>query len=55
MMRQTEIHNSRVTSAAELEMAIKKLKRYKSPGIDQIPAKFIKSGVRPIRSEIHEL
>jgi hypothetical protein len=36
-------------------MAIEKLKRCKSPGIDQIPANFIKAGSRKIRSEIHKL
>jgi hypothetical protein len=36
-------------------MAIKKLKRHKSPGIDQIPAELIKAGGRIIRSEIHKL
>jgi hypothetical protein len=36
-------------------MAIKKLKRHKSPGIDQIPAELIKAGGRTIRSEIHKL
>jgi hypothetical protein len=30
-------------SAFEVEMAIEKLKRYKSPGIDQIPAELIKA------------
>jgi hypothetical protein len=42
-------------SAFEVEMAIEKLKRHKSPGIDQIPAEFIKVGGRTIRSEIHKL
>ena len=32
-------------SAFEVEMAIEKLKRQKSPGTDQIPAEFIKAGV----------
>jgi hypothetical protein len=32
----------------EVEMAIEKLKRYKSPGIDQIPAELIKTGGRTI-------
>ena len=32
-------------------MAIEKLKRHKSPGVDQIPAEMIKA----IRSEIHKL
>jgi hypothetical protein len=32
-----------------------KLKRHKSPGINQIPAELIKAGGRIIRSEIHKL
>jgi hypothetical protein len=40
-------------SAFEVEMAIEKLRRLKSPGIDQIPAELIKTGSRKIRSEIH--
>jgi hypothetical protein len=32
-------------SAFEVEMAIEKIKRYKSPGIDQIPANCLKQGV----------
>jgi len=40
-------------SAFEVEMAIDKLKRHKSPGIDQISAELIKAGGRTIRSEIH--
>jgi len=36
-------------------LAIEKLKNHKSPGNDQIPAEFIKAGVRTIRSEIHKL
>jgi hypothetical protein len=39
----------------EVEMAIVKLKRHKSPGIDQIPTGLIKAGGRTIRSEIHKL
>ena len=31
-------------SAFEVEMAIEKLKRHKSPGTDQIPAELIKAG-----------
>ena len=42
-------------SPFEVEMAIKKLKRHKSPGIDQTPAEFIKARGRTVRSEIHEL
>ena len=36
-------------------MAVEKIGRQKSPGIDQIPAKLIKAGGRTIRSEIHKL
>jgi len=36
-------------------MVIEKLKRLKSPGIDQIPAELIREGGRTIRSEIHKL
>jgi hypothetical protein len=36
-------------------MAIEKLIRPKSPGIDQIPAELIKARCRTFRSEIHKL
>jgi hypothetical protein len=39
-VRQTEIHTAEPISS-EGEIAIEKLKRYKSPGIDQIPAELI--------------
>jgi len=42
-------------SAAEVELAIDKLKSHKSPGIDQIPAELIKVGGRTICLEIHKL
>jgi hypothetical protein len=42
-------------SAFEVEMAIEKLKRCKSPGIYQIPVELIKTGGRTICSEIHKL
>jgi hypothetical protein len=42
-------------SVFEVKMATEKLKRHKSPGIDQIPAEFIKSGARTICSEKHKL
>jgi hypothetical protein len=42
-------------SAIEVEIAIEKLKRYKSPGTDQIPAEMIKAGGSKICSEIHKL
>jgi hypothetical protein len=34
------------SSAAEVEMANEKLKRYKSPGTNQIPAEVIKAAGR---------
>jgi hypothetical protein len=36
-------------------MAIEKLKRHKSPGIDQILTELIKAGGRTIHVEIHNL
>jgi hypothetical protein len=58
-VRQTEVHTAEPLvpepSAFEVEMAIEKLKRHKSTGIDQIPAELIKAGARIIRSEIHKL
>jgi hypothetical protein len=58
-VRQTEIHTAEPLvpepSACEVEMAIEKLKRKKSPGIDQIPAELIKAGGGTICSEIHKL
>ena len=38
-------------SACEVEMSIEKLKRHKTPGIDQIPAELIKGWHRTISSE----
>jgi hypothetical protein len=43
---QTEIHTTELLvtehSAFEFEVAIEKLRGYKSPSVDQIPAEFIK-------------
>jgi hypothetical protein len=39
----------------EVEMALEKLKRHKSPGVDQIPAELIKAGSRTVCCEIHKL
>ena len=41
-------------SAFEFEMAFEKLKRYKSPGIDQIPAELIKTGGRTLHLDIRK-
>ena len=58
-VRQTEIHTAeplvREPSAVKFELAIENLKSHKSPGIDQIPAELIKTGVRTFRYEIHKL
>jgi hypothetical protein len=47
-IRQTEIHTGEPfvpePSAAEVEVAIRKMKRYKAPGCDQIPAELIQAG-----------
>jgi hypothetical protein len=42
-------------SATEVEVAIRKLKRYKAPGSDQIPAELIQAGGESLHSEIHKL
>jgi hypothetical protein len=42
-------------SLVEEEIAVGKLKSYKSPGSDQIPAKLIKAGGEMLCSEIHKL
>jgi hypothetical protein len=42
-------------SLVEVEIAIRKLKSYKSPDSDQIPAKLIKAGGEILNSEIHRL
>jgi hypothetical protein len=42
-------------SVSEIEVASGKLKRYKSPGVDQIPAEIIQAGGETVRSEIHKL
>jgi hypothetical protein len=56
---QTEIHTAEPLvpepSSSEVEIAIEKLKSYKSPGINQIPAELIQAGENTLRSEIHKL
>jgi hypothetical protein len=41
--------------ASEVKVAIGKLKRHKSPGVDQIPAELIQAEGEIFRSEIHKL
>jgi len=56
---QTQIHMAKPLapkqSAFEFAIVTEKLKRHKSPGIDQIPAEFITSGSGKIHSEIYKL
>jgi hypothetical protein len=56
---QSEIHTAKPSvpgpSASEVEVASGKLKRYKSPGVDQIPAELVQAGGETLRSEIHKL
>jgi hypothetical protein len=40
-------------SLSEVDVAIGKLKRYKSPGVDQIPAEPIEVGGEKLCTEIH--
>jgi hypothetical protein len=58
-VRQTEMHTAEPVvpepSASEVEIAIGKMKRYKSPGVDEIPAELIQAGGETLRSEIHKL
>jgi hypothetical protein len=41
-------------SASEVEVAIGKQKRYKSSGVDEIPAAHIQAGGETLHSEIHK-
>jgi hypothetical protein len=41
--------------AADFETAIRKLKRYKASGSDQIPAETIQAEGEKLHSEIHKL
>jgi hypothetical protein len=43
------------SSRLEFEIAIAKLKKYKSPGSDQIPAELIQAGGEMLLSAIHKL
>jgi hypothetical protein len=58
-VRQTEMHIDEPflpqPSASEVEASTVKLKTYKSPGVDQIPAKLIQTGGETLRLEIHKL
>jgi hypothetical protein len=42
-------------SASDVEVGVGKLKRYKSPGVDQIPAELIQAGREMLRLGVHKL
>jgi hypothetical protein len=58
-VRQIEVHTAEPLvpgpSCLEVEIAIAKLKKYKSPGSDQIPADLIQAGCEILLSVIHKL
>jgi hypothetical protein len=53
-VRQIEVHTPEPL-VPEVKIAIVKLKRYKSPGSDQIPAQLIQAGGETLWSEILKL
>jgi hypothetical protein len=58
-VNETELHTgeilvSKSSSFRAQDGYNKKVKRYKSPGVDNIPAGFIHAGGRKIHSEIHK-
>jgi hypothetical protein len=57
-IKQTNIHTAEPfvpeSSVAEFEVAIRKLKSYKAPGSDQIPAELFQAGGEILQSEIHK-
>jgi hypothetical protein len=58
-VRQIELHTAEPLvpgpSSLEVEIAIAKLKKYKSPGSDQIPAELIQTGGEMLLPAIHKL
>jgi hypothetical protein len=58
-IRQTEIHTAEPfvpePSAAKFAVAIRKMKKYKAPGPEQIPSELIQAGGKTLHSEIHKL
>jgi hypothetical protein len=57
-VKQTGMHTAKPfvpdPSTSEVEVAIGKLKRYKSSGVDQIPAELIQAGGETLHSETHK-
>jgi hypothetical protein len=58
-VRKIEVHTVETLvpgpSRLGIEIAIAKLKKYKSPGSDQIPAEMIQAGGEVLLSTIHQL
>jgi hypothetical protein len=57
-VRQIEVHTAEPLpgpSRFEVEIAIAKLKKHKSPGSDEIPAELIRVGGEMLLSDIHKL
>jgi hypothetical protein len=58
-VRQIEVHTAEPLvpgpSRLEVQIAIAKLAKYKSPGSDQIPAELIQAGGEILLSAIHKL
>jgi hypothetical protein len=58
-VRQIEVHTAEplvsASSCLENDIAIVKLKKYQSPGRDQIPTQIIQAGGEMLLSEIHKL
>jgi hypothetical protein len=58
-VRQMDIHTAEPLvlepSLVKVEVAVWKLKSYKSPGTDQIPAELIEAGGETLYSEIHQI
>jgi hypothetical protein len=58
-VRQTEMHTTKLfgpePGVSEVEVAVGKLQRYKSPSVDQIPAELIQAGGETLRWEINKL
>jgi hypothetical protein len=56
---QIEVHTAEPLvpgpSRLEVEIAVAKMKKYKSPGSDQIPAELIQAGGEILLSAIHKL
>jgi hypothetical protein len=59
VIRQSEMHTAKPfvpdLNASKVEVAVGKLKRYRSPGVDEIPAELTQTGGKTLPLEIHKL